>query len=206
MQQLVESNKRQNALQEQQIQAQEKLLKMKQESNKHKISKHTSDFIKNVFTEDGKNPCVNTPPLIKELMLTSAEATAINLDLVLNKEKTPGKPLIGFIKSFHKGQYYYESGKPGGFTPMAIPLTKHGSGQENINIPQLLAAEENKDDMSVDEKKFLTSNSISPPRTMNYCLKMVQAFDPVLKWATKLPFHTKQQLIYQNGLKNMNTY
>ena len=46
---------------------------------------------------------------------------------------------------------------------------------KNININQLLAAESNKDDLSSSEKKILNSATISPPRTINYAIKMLAA-------------------------------
>ena len=64
---------------------------------------------------------------------------------------------------------------------MSIPHTLNGSGQENININQLLAAESNKDDLSSNEKKILNSLTISPPRTINYAIKMLAAYTSVLK-------------------------
>ena len=161
--------------------AQESLVKMKEQSKKDKISTPVENFIKNVFTEDGSSQRKEIPPQIKEIMSQSQDTAALTLDLCLHKERTPAKPMVGFIKSLHKGHYSYDTGKPGGLNIMSIPHTLNGSGQENININQLLAAESNKDDLSSSEKKILNSLTISPPRTINYAIKMLAAYTSVLK-------------------------
>ena len=89
--------------------------------------------------------------------------------------------VMGFIKALNKGQYWHETGTPGGLTPFALPNTSLGQGQENIDIYQLLAAEANKDEVTAEEKKILNSTSLIPPRTLNYSLKMMKAFTTVLK-------------------------
>ena len=87
---------------------------MKEQSKKDKISTPVENFIKNVFTEDGSSQRKEIPPQIKEIMSQSQDTAALTLDLCLHKERTPAKPMIGFIKSLHKGHYSYDTGKPGG--------------------------------------------------------------------------------------------
>ena len=70
--------------------------------------------------------------------------------------------MVGFIKSLHKGHYSHDTGKPGGLNIMSTPYTLNISGQENININQLFAAESNKYDLSSSEQKILNSATISP--------------------------------------------
>ena len=64
---------------------------------------------------------------------------------------------------------------------MTIPNTLRGLGQENVNIQQLLEAEHNKDDITTEEKKVLQSNTLAPPRTINYAIKMMSAHSSTIK-------------------------
>ena len=179
--QLVNATEKANETNERLADSHKAMVKMKEDSSKNKIPTPTADFLKNVFTKDGINPRSKIPTQIKEFMTTPADVTATNLDLILTKEKTPAKPLVSFIKALQKGTYHYETGQPGGLTPMAIPNTLAGSNQENTDIRQLLAAEANKEDISSQERKILNSNGISPPRTINYALKELKAYSSVIK-------------------------
>ena len=114
--------------------------------------------------------------------------------------------MICFIKALHKGHYSYDAGQPGGLNIMSTPHTLNGSGQENFNINQLLAAESNKDDLSSNEKKILNSSTISPPRTINYAIKMLSAYTSVLKLGGEKASSSNRQKISQNGQRKMNTY
>ena len=69
----------------------------------------------------------------------------------------------------------------GGLTPLAIPFTGYGKGQENFDTTQLLAVEERGDELSESEKKALNSQTISLPRTMYYASKMLQAWATIMK-------------------------
>ena len=178
---LLNSNIKAEETQERLVNSHEAMVKLKEENKKNKISTPTANFIKNIFTEDGLTPQNEVPSGIKELMTSTADTTAANIDLILNKEKTPAKPTINFIKALQKGQYHYETGQPGNLSPMGIPNMLHGQNQENINIGQLLTAEANKDDLSPQEKKLLTATTIFPPRTINYAIKEVTAFTSVIK-------------------------
>ena len=108
-------------------------MKLKEENAKKKISRPVGDFLKNVFTEDGENPRDEIPPIIKQMMKDTADTTAMDVDLLLNKSQTPGKPLPGFIKALNKGNYTHPTGEVGGLTPLAIPFTGYGKGQENFD-------------------------------------------------------------------------
>ena len=134
---LIDQASNSGKIQERFVIAQESLVKMKEQSKKDKISTPIENFVKNVFTDDGSTQLEELPPQIKEIMSQSQETAALTLDLCLHKQRTPAKPMIGFIKALHKGHYSYETGQPGGLNIMSIPHTLNGSGQENFNTNQL---------------------------------------------------------------------
>ena len=168
-------------VQERMVEVQEATLKLKEESSKNKISDPVANFLKNAFTTDGVNPRAEIPDGLKSLMKSKPDETAMNLDLILNQEKTKAKPTANFIKALNSGKYTHEIGKPGGLTPLSIPFTQMGSGQENHDIEQLLAMEANGDELSPQQKKILNLTSIHPPRTINYALRMAQGYKSTIK-------------------------
>lgn len=132
--------------------------------------------MKNALTEDGITRMDKIQPTIKTMMKTKLDVTATNLDLILNRDRTPPIPTAGFIKALKKGQYTYKATKPGGLFPLAIPYTN-----EDKNIQQLLAAEMMGEELNEGEKISLTSNKLFLHRTVTYETKMMATFASTLK-------------------------
>ena len=89
-----------------------------------------------------EDPLGEVPPLTKQMMTTEADTTSTNLDLLLNKNRTPAKLFPSFVKAINKSHYTHGTSTLGGLTPMVIPHTLYGMGQENIDLHQLLSAKE----------------------------------------------------------------
>ena len=185
-------------VQERMVEVQEATLKLKEENSKTKISDPVANFLKNAFTTDGVNPRTDIPDGLKTLMKSKPDETAMNLDLVLNREKTKAKPTASFIKALNKGNYTHEIGKPGGLTPLSIPYTQMGSGQENHDIEQLLAMEANSEELSPQQKKILNLTSIHPPRTIDYASRMAQGYKSTIKQGgdDTVPFAAIEEMCY----------
>lgn len=177
---LLNSSEKQNSTQERLIEVHEAANKLRQENSKNKISDPTTQFLRNIFTTDGVNPLDKIPEGIKELMTTNTSVTLQTLNLCLASAKAPAKPTTSIVKALNSGAYTYDTGKPTNLNPMCLPLTTKGSGQENLNLQQLLADYENGDDLSRDEKDVLTSKTIHPPRSINYAIKMLKSYVAVI--------------------------
>ena len=180
---LAESSQRSIQNQERSAAAQEALVRLKELTSKLSISEPVAAFIKNAFTSDGTTPLADIPSQLKELMTTSPDVTFDNIELILHKSKTPASPTVNFTKALQSGSYTYSIGQPGNLTPMGIPHSLVGSNLGNIDVKQLLIAEEtnNKEDISTEEKTILNSTQIVPPDTIYSAMKMVNAYVTILK-------------------------
>ena len=179
---LMNSTEKSTSTNERMVEAQEALVKLKEKSDKNKISDPTKEYLKNIFTTDGENKLTEVPPKLASMMTTNVETLAANLDLELHSNKTPANPSINFIKAVHKGSYHHPTGRPDNLSPLMIPYSLISASNENMDTQSLLAAEERNSDLSSEEKAaIVTNNKLTPPRTLAFSIKMMNGYTTVLK-------------------------